>query len=162
MVSVIEATLEGPRQVLAAQLDEARGETVAQMKAEGVEDEERIELLDDVTYPKPLELLLGHVFEVYLQTNPWAADAQLSPKSIVPRNGGRAFTFREFVSIYGLTRSEGAVLRLLFDAFKALRSGLPASARTEELTDIVESARRAGTSGGLKSARRVGAAPRPG
>ena len=138
VVSVIEATLEDPRQVLAAQLNKARGEAVAQMKAEGIEYEERIELLDDVTYPKPLEQLLGHVFEVYLQTNPWAADAQLSPKSIVREMWERAFTFREFVSIYGLTRSEGAVLRYLSDAFKALRSGLPASARTEELTDIVE------------------------
>jgi hypothetical protein len=37
-----------------------------------------------------------------------------------------------------LTRSEGAVLRYLSDAFKALRSGVPTAARTEELTDIVE------------------------
>ena len=50
----------------------------------------------------------------------------------------RAFTFREFVSVYGLTRSEGAVLRYLSDAFKALRSSVPAAARTEEVTDIVE------------------------
>ena len=50
----------------------------------------------------------------------------------------RAFTFREFVSVYGLTRSEGAVLRYLSDAFKALRSSVPAAARTDEVTDIVE------------------------
>ena len=75
---------------------------------------------------------------MYLQSNPWAADAQLSPKSVVREMWERAFTFREFVSVYGLTRSEGAVLRYLSDAFKALRSGLPAAARTEELTDIVE------------------------
>jgi hypothetical protein len=49
-----------------------------------------------------------------------------------------AFTFREYVSVYGLTRSEGAVLRYLSDAFKALRSGVPAAARTEEVTDVVE------------------------
>jgi hypothetical protein len=138
VVSVIEATLEDPRQILAAQLNKARGEAVAAMKAEGIEYDERIELLDEVTYPKPLEELLGHVFEVYLQTNPWAADGQLSPKSVVREMWERAFTFREFVSVYGLTRSEGAVLRYLSDAFKALRSGVPTSARTEELTDIVE------------------------
>ncbi len=108
------------------------------MKADGIEYDERIELLDDVTYPKPLEELLGHVYEVYLQTNPWAADGQLSPKSVVREMWERAFTFREFVSVYGLTRSEGAVLRYLSDAFKALRSGVPATARSEELTDIVE------------------------
>jgi hypothetical protein len=47
-------------------------------------------------------------------------------------------TFRELVNTYQLTRSEGAVLRYLSDAFKALRSGVPAEARTEEVTDIVE------------------------
>ncbi|MBN3455419.1 DUF3516 domain-containing protein [Mycobacterium sp. DSM 3803] len=138
VVSVIEATLEDPRQILGAQLNKARGEAVAAMKAEGIEYEERIELLDDISYPKPLQELLEHTYEVYLQTNPWAADGHLSPKSVVREMWERAMTFREFVSGYGLTRSEGAVLRYLSDAFKALRSGVPAAARTEEVTDIVE------------------------
>jgi superfamily II RNA helicase len=138
VLSVIEATLEDPRQIIAAQLNKARGEAVAQMKADGIEYDERIELLDDVTYPKPLEELLGHAFEVYVRSNPWAADGRLSPKSVAREMWERAFTFREYVSVYGLTRSEGAVLRYLSDAFKALRSGVPAAARTEELTDIVE------------------------
>jgi Domain of unknown function (DUF3516)/Helicase conserved C-terminal domain len=138
VVSVIEATLEDPRQILAAQLNKARGEAVAAMKAEGIEFDQRMELLDEVTYPRPLDELLGHAFEVYLQSNPWAADGQLSPKSVVREMWERAFTFREFVSVYGLTRSEGAVLRYLSDAFKALRSGVPVAARTEEVADIVE------------------------
>lgn len=138
VVSVIEATLEDPRQILAAQLKKARSEAVAQMKAEGIEYDERIALLDDVSYPKPLEELLRHTFEVYLQSNPWAADGRLSPKSVVREMWERAMTFREYVSVYGLVRSEGAVLRYLSDAFKALRSGVPAAARTEELTDLVE------------------------
>ncbi len=138
VVSVIEATLEDPRQILAAQLKKARGEAVAAMKAEGVEYDERIELLDEVTYPKPLEDVLEHVFEVYQQSNPWAADARLSPKSVVREMWERALTFRELISVYGLTRSEGAVLRYLSDAFKALRSGVPAAARSDGLTDVVE------------------------
>jgi superfamily II RNA helicase len=138
VVSVIEATLEDPRQIVAAQLNKAKGEAVAQMKAEVIEYEERIELLEEVTYPKPLAELLGQVFEVYRQSNPWAADGRLSPKSVVREMWERALTFREFVSVYGLTRSEGAVLRYLSDAFKALRSGVPAAARIEEVSDIVE------------------------
>jgi Domain of unknown function (DUF3516)/DEAD/DEAH box helicase/Helicase conserved C-terminal domain len=138
VVSVIEATLEDPRQILAAQLKKARGEAIAAMKAEGIEYDERIELLDDVTYPRPLDELLRHTFEVYVQSNPWAADGRLSPKSVVREMWERAFTFREYGSVYGLTRSEGAVLRYLSDAFKALRSSVPAAARTEDVTDIVE------------------------
>ncbi|MEX5721391.1 DEAD/DEAH box helicase [Geodermatophilus maliterrae] len=138
VVSVLEATLDDPRQVLAAQLNKARGEAVAQMKAEGIEYDERIELLEDVTYPKPLAELLEHAFAVYVQSNPWAADAHLSPKSIVREMWERAMTFKEFVATYGLTRAEGAVLRYLSDAVKALRNGVPTAARTDEVTDLVE------------------------
>jgi superfamily II RNA helicase len=138
VVSVIEATLDDPRQILAAQLNKAKGEAVAQMKAEGIEYDERMELLEEITYPKPLAELLDHAFSVYVSGNPWAADAQLSPKSVVRDMWEQAMTFRELVNTYGLTRSEGAVLRYLSDAFKALRSGVPADARTEEVTDLVE------------------------
>ncbi|MUL62914.1 DEAD/DEAH box helicase [Mycobacterium sp. CBMA 234] len=138
VVSVMEATLEDPRQIVAAQLKKARGEAVAAMKAEGIEYDERIELLDDITYPRPLDELLAHCFEVYCRTNPWAADGHPAPKSVVREMWEQGLTFKEFVSLYGLTRTEGAVLRYLSDAFKALRSGVPAAARTEEFTDVVE------------------------
>src|SRR4051794_40020526 len=138
VVSVIEATLDDPRQILAAQLNKAKGEAVAQMKAEGIEYDERMELLEEITYPQPLKELLDHAFAVYVSGNPWAADAHLSPKSVVRDMWEQAMTFRELVNTYQLTRSEGAVLRYLSDAFKALRSGVPAEARTEEVTDLVE------------------------
>lgn len=47
-------------------------------------------------------------------------------------------TFTEYVACYGLSRSEGLVLRYLSDAYRALRSSLPDAARTEALTDLVE------------------------
>ena len=65
VVSVIESTLDQPRQVLSAQEHRARGEAVAAMKAEGIEYDERMELLQEVSYPKPLEELLdGRVRDV--------------------------------------------------------------------------------------------------
>ena len=138
VVSVIEATLDDPRQILAAQLNKAKGIAVAQMKAEGIEYDERMELLEEITYPKPLAELLEYAFETYRSSNPWIADATLSPKSVVRDMWEQAMTFRELVNTYQLTRSEGAVLRYLSDAFKALRSGVPADARTEEVSDLVE------------------------
>ena len=65
MVSVIEATLEDPRQVLSAQQYMARGEAVAAMKADGIEYDERMELLEEVTYPQPLAELLDAAYETY-------------------------------------------------------------------------------------------------
>ena len=83
VVSVVEATLDDPRQVLAAQLNKAKGEAVAQMKAEGIEYEERMELLTEVTHPKPLAELLGAAFMIYRQTHPWLDEDQLKPKAVV-------------------------------------------------------------------------------
>ena len=47
-------------------------------------------------------------------------------------------TFGEYVQFYGLSRSEGIVLRYLADAYKALRQTVPDEAKTEELTDLIE------------------------
>jgi hypothetical protein len=138
VLSVLEATLDDPRQVLHAQQSKARGEAVAAMKAEGIEYEERMSLLEDVTYPKPLAELLEATFEIYRSGHPWVGDHELSPKSVARELYEKAMTFAEFVSSYGLARSEGQVLRYLADAYKALRQTVPDDAKTEELTDLVE------------------------
>ncbi len=137
VVSVIESSLEDPRTVLSAQRSKARGDAVEAMKAEGMEYEERMELLEDVTYPKPLEALLTTAFNAYAKSHPWIADYQLSPKSVARDLSEKAMTFTEYVSFYGLARSEGLVLRYLADAYKALRQTVPDSLRTEELTDLI-------------------------
>jgi len=137
-LSVIESTLENPRQVLSAQQFRARGEAVAQMKADGIAYEERLELLDDVTYPKPLEDLLDAAYEIYRRGHPWVADYEVRPKSVVRDMYERALTFAEYVAFYGLSRSEGLVLRYLADAYKALRQTVPDEAKTEDLTDLIE------------------------
>ncbi len=138
VLSVIESTLDNPRQVLSAQQFRARGEAVAQMKADGVEYEQRLELLDSVTYPKPLEEMLEGAYELYRRGHPWVLDYQLSPKSVVRDMYERALTFTEYVAYYGLPRSEGLVLRYLADAYKALKQTVPDEAKTEELTDLIE------------------------
>ena len=138
VVSVVEATLDDPRQVLYAQQFKARGEAVAEMKAEGIEYDERMELLEDVSWPKPLQELLEATFEMYRQSHPWVDADALSPKSVVRDMYERAMTFGELVAFYGLARSEGLVLRYLSDAYKALRQTVPDSAKTEELADLIE------------------------
>jgi superfamily II RNA helicase len=138
VLSVIESTLDDPRQVLHAQQFKARGEAVAAMKAEGIQYEERLSLLDEVTHPKPLADLLRAAYEMYRRGHPWVADHELSPKSVARDMYERAMTFTEYVGFYGLARSEGLVLRYLADAYKALRQTVPEDARTEELTDLIE------------------------
>jgi superfamily II RNA helicase len=138
VLSVIESTLEDPRQVLYAQQSKARGAAVQAMKAEGIEYEERMALLENVTYDKPLAELLDAAYETYRRGHPWVADYPLSPKSVARDMFERAMTFTEYVGFYSLARSEGAVLRYLADAYKALKQTVPDEAKTEELTDVIE------------------------
>ncbi len=138
VVSVIEATLDDPRPVVLAQQYEARGEAVAAMKADGMEYEERMDALDDVTWPKPLAEELELALRTYRQRHPWVDPRDLSPKSVVREMFERAMGFGEFVAHHKLARAEGVVLRYLTDAYRALRATVPESARTEELDDLVE------------------------
>ncbi|MEQ4207025.1 DUF3516 domain-containing protein [Actinopolymorpha sp. B9G3] len=138
VLSVLESTLDDPRQVLSAQRSKARGEAVAQMKADGLDYDERMELLEDVTYPQPLADVLEAAYEMYRSGHPWVADHELSPKSVARDMYEQAMTFTEYISHYSLARSEGLVLRYLADAYKALRQTVPEDARTEELLDLTE------------------------
>ncbi|MEV0918288.1 DUF3516 domain-containing protein [Streptomyces sp. NPDC049967] len=137
MVSVVESTLDDPRQILAAQQNKARGEAIGQMKADGIEYEERMELLQDVTYPKPLSELLWHAYDVYRQSHPWVGDHPVSPKTVVRDMYERAMTFTEFTSNYELARTEGIVLRYLAGAYKALEHTIPDDLKSEDLEDLI-------------------------
>jgi hypothetical protein len=137
VVSVIEATLDDPRPVLAQQQFKARGEAVAAMKQEGLDYDERMEALEEVTYPKPLDELLAQAYEVFASSQPWIRDFELSPKSVVRDMFERALSFSELISLYQLARSEGLVLRYLSDAYRAIRQTVPPEAQTEDLHDLV-------------------------
>ncbi|WP_019816477.1 DEAD/DEAH box helicase [Saccharomonospora saliphila] len=138
VVSVVEATVDDPKQVLAQQRFAARNEAIAEMKAQGIEYEQRMELLDEVTHPKPLEELLDAAYSRYRQGHPWVADYELSPKSVVRDMYERAMNFVEYIGHYGLARSEGVLLRYLADTYDALRRTVPDDAKTEPLQDLIE------------------------
>ncbi len=138
VLSIIEATLDDPRQVLSAQQFKARGEAVNRMKSDGIEYDERMELLDSVTHPKPLAELLEAAYNLYKRGHPWVAEHELSPKSVVRDMYERAMTFVDYVGFYNLARSEGLVLRYLADAYKAVKQTVPEDAKTEELNDLIE------------------------
>ncbi|MGR0319359.1 DEAD/DEAH box helicase [Agromyces sp. ZXT2-3] len=138
VVSIIESTLDDPRPILSQQQYRARGEAVAAMKRDGVEYDERMALLEEVTWPKPLDELLAHAFETFASSQPWVRDFELSPKSVVRDMFERSMSFGEYVSFYQLARSEGLVLRYLSDAFRAIRQTVPDEHKDEELLDLIE------------------------
>ena len=138
VLSVLEATLDDPQKVLYAQQHRARGEAVAAMKAEGIEYEERMELLEEVSWPKPLADMLEAAYEIYAGGHPWITEFPLRPKAVARELYELSMTFVEYIGYHKLAPSEGLVLRYLADAYKALRRTVPEEARTEELADITE------------------------
>ncbi|MFW0797365.1 DUF3516 domain-containing protein [Gordonia sp. CPCC 205515] len=138
VVSILESTLEDPRPLLFAQRKVARDAAIAEMKADGVEYEERMTRLEEITWPRPLADEIEYAFGVYRRGHPWVSSYPPSPKSVLREMLERAMTFTELISAYGLARSEGVVLRYLSDCYRVLRQGLPMSVVTEEIEDITE------------------------
>ena len=138
VVSVVEAILDDPFPVLMAQARKERDAAVATMKADGIEYEERMRLLEEITYPRPLAEPLEQALRLYRETHPWVLESDLAPKSVVRDMYEWGRTFTEFVAYYGVARAEGLILRYLSDAYRALRQTVPERVRTDELDDIIE------------------------
>ena len=137
LISMVEATLEDPKQVLRAQERAARSRAMTEMKADGIDFEERKERLQDVTYPKPLEDLLDTAFATYCAEVPWANDYELSPKSVLRDMLEGANDFKGYVQKLNIARSEGILLRYLAEAFRSLDRTVPVAKRNEQLEDII-------------------------
>ena len=137
LVSMVEATLEDPRQVLRAQERKARDAAMAEMKMDGVDYDERLERIAEVTYPKPLEDLLDAAFGKYCDAVPWARDYCLRPKSVLRDMLESAADFKGYIQKLGIMRYEGILLRYLSEAFRGLDRTIPEDKRTEQLKDII-------------------------
>ena len=138
VLSVVESVLEDPMAVLLAQRDQARDRLMNEMKAEGVQYEERMARLAEVTWPKPEAEFIEPAFEVFARHHPWVGHLKPSPKSVVRDMVEHADTFNQYVSRYGLKRSEGLVLRYLTDCYKASVQTVPASAVNDRLDEVIE------------------------
>lgn len=137
VISVFESILDDPRQVLIAQQKQHRGEEIAALKADGVDYTDRMNIVEDITWPKPLEELLEQAYDTFAETNAWVKEFELRPKSVVRDMLENTMTFSDLVATYGLARSEGVILRYLTDAWRTLKQSIPDEYNTPELEDIV-------------------------
>ena len=137
VISMVESTLEDPRQVLRAQERKAKAAAIATMKADGVDYDERMDRIAEVTYPRPLCELLFAAFGKYCEEVPWARDYYVRPKSVLRDMLEQAADFKGYIQSLGIMRYEGALLRYLSEAYRALDRTLPFGKRSEEMEDII-------------------------
>ena len=135
-LSVVESVLEDPTVVLLAQRDKARDDLMAQLKAERVPYEERLERLSEVTWPRPEAEFIEPAFAVFARYHPWVGRDRPSPKSVARDLMEIGDTFNQYVSRYGIKRSEGVLLRYLSDCYKALVQTIPAAAGNDALDSL--------------------------
>ncbi|MFN2251931.1 MAG: DEAD/DEAH box helicase [Anaerolineae bacterium] len=136
VLSFVEAILEDPRAVLIAQERKAKGELIARLKADGVQYEERMAHLEDVTYPKPNEDFIEATFSAFAARHPWVAHEDIKPKSIAREMYEGYVDFADYVRRYGLQRSEGLLLRHLSQTYKTLAQSVPEPNKSDEVYDI--------------------------
>ena len=137
VISVVEAILEHPRPILAAQVQREKTERVAQLKAEGVEYEERMEALDDVTWPKPKGEWLYATFNAWAASRPWLPEDPVRPKSVAREMVESAATFSGYVKGLRLERVEGVLLRYLSQVLQTLRQNVPLDLRDDAVDDHI-------------------------
>ncbi|HEY4103434.1 MAG TPA: DUF3516 domain-containing protein [Polyangiaceae bacterium] len=138
VLTLVEAIVEDPEVILRAQVDQLKGQKVAELKAAGVEYEERMLELDKVEHPKPNLEFLNDSFGAFAQDHPWVAREVLKPKSIAREMSESLQSFSGYIKEYGLSRSEGLLLRYLSEVYKTLTQSIPELARTEALAELIE------------------------
>jgi len=139
VLTLCEAIVEDPDQILRRQVDKLKTQKIAELKAAGVPYEERMEKLEEITeHPKPLREFLYETFNTFAAAHPWIEQENVRPKSIAREMFERYISFADYVRDYGLERSEGLLLRHLMQTWKVLAQTVPDSIKTEPILEMEE------------------------
>lgn len=138
LLTLVEAILESPDLILRKQLDRVKGEKLRELKAAGVEYDERMEELEKLEHPKPLRDFIYSTFNEFSDKHPWVGTENIRPKSVAREMYETYQSFAEYVKEYELQRAEGLLLRYLTDVYRALVQTVPEAARTDEVDAIIE------------------------
>jgi superfamily II RNA helicase len=137
VLSMVESILEDPDPVLWKQLDRARGQAVGEMKAQGMEYDQRMLELEKVEYPKPNRDFVYATFNEFAAKHPWVGAENIRPKSVAREMVEKFMSFADYVRDYELQRSEGLLLRYLSETYKTLVQTVPESYRDDALLDVI-------------------------
>ncbi len=136
VLTLCEAIVEDPDAILRRQVDKLKTEKMQEMRAAGLEYDERMEKLDKVEHPKPLREFLYDTFNAFAQAHPWVDQENVRPKSIAREMFERYQSFADYIREYGLQRSEGLLLRHLSQVWKVLAQTVPTAAKTEAVVEM--------------------------
>lgn len=137
LLTLVESILENPSVVLYKQVDKLKGELIRRLKDEGVDYEDRLIELEKVTYIKPNEEFVYATFNEFRKQHLWVSGENIKPKSVARDMVERYMNFAEYVNEYGLSRSEGVLLRYLSQVYKTLIQNVPEGYKTDKVIDLI-------------------------
>ena len=135
VISLAEAIVEDPAQIIRKQIDKAKDKLVSEMKADGIEYDARMDALEQVEHPKPREEFIYATYNEFVRKNPWAKEASIRPKSIAREMFEDYSSFEDYIKTYKLEKSEAILLRHLTEVYKILVQTVPPNLKTEELRE---------------------------
>jgi hypothetical protein len=109
---------------------------MAEMKAEGLDYDQRMEELEKLEYPKPLRDFVYSTFNEFADRHPWVGEENIHPKSIAREMFEGFRSFSDYVQEYDLERAEGLLLRHLNNAYKVLRQTVPDGVKTDVVVEM--------------------------
>jgi superfamily II RNA helicase len=133
VISLAEAIVEDPSQIIRRQIDKEKDRLMAEMKADGVEFDARMEALENVEHPKPGKEFIYTTYNEFVLKNPWAKEASVRPKSIAREMFEFQRSFEDYIKTYALEKSEAILLRHLSEVYKILAQTVPPNHKTPEL-----------------------------
>lgn len=136
VMSLVEAIVENPEIILRRQLDKLKTEKMSEMKAAGVEYDQRIEELEKLEYPKPGRDFIYQTYNAFAAAHPWVGQDNIRPKSIVREMYEDYESFAGYVHRYELHRQEGVLLRHISSVGKVLQQTVPPSFKNEAVQEM--------------------------
>ncbi|MDR3377461.1 MAG: DUF3516 domain-containing protein, partial [Verrucomicrobiae bacterium] len=136
LLTLVESILEDPDIILRKQLDKVKDRKMAEMKAEGIEYDQRMEELEKLEHPKPNREFVYSTFNNFAAHHPWVGEENIHPKSIVREMFEEFRSFGDYIKLYELQRAEGVLLRHLNSVFKVLTQTVPDAAKNDQLREM--------------------------
>ncbi len=136
VLTLVESILEDPDIILRRQLDKLKSEKMAEMKAQGMEYQERMDELEKLEYPKPRREFIYQTFNAFADKHPWVGQENIRPKSIAREMFEEFRSFSDYIKLYDLHRSEGLLLRHLNSVYKVLAQTVPDASKTDTVREM--------------------------
>ena len=136
ILTLAESILEDPDFILRKQLDRVKTDAMVEMKAQGLDYNERMEELEKLEHPKPNREFIYPTFNAFAARHPWVGTENIRLKSIAREMFEDYRSFADYVKLYDLQRAEGILLRHLSNVYKVLQQTVPDLAKDDGVLEI--------------------------